>query len=146
MARKFVADITQTFQFDQDGEPRKFVLTFGDEVNTLDGPAPSGSEFRRVEYRGRAGEWKEPPLTDKRTLEMYFLDVGQGDAAFVVTPNNTKVLVDGGLRERALGFLIWKYRLDLPENRVRIDHLFVSHGDTDHIEGLIPLLNTRRST
>jgi hypothetical protein len=35
-----------------------------------------------VEYRGRAGEWKEPPLTDKRTLEMYFLDVGQDDAAF----------------------------------------------------------------
>jgi competence protein ComEC len=140
MAQKFVADITQQFQFDQNGESRKFVLTFGDEVNTLDGPAPGGAAFRRVEYRGRVGEWKEPPLTDKRPLEMYFLDVGQGDAAFVVTPNSTKILVDGGLRERALGFLIWKYRLDLPQNRVTIDHLFLSHADTDHIEGLIPLL------
>jgi beta-lactamase superfamily II metal-dependent hydrolase len=55
---------------------------------------------------------------------MYFLDVGQGDAAFVVTPNNTKILVDGGLRDRALGFLIWKYRLDITGNTVTIDHLF----------------------
>jgi hypothetical protein len=71
---------------------------------------------------------------------MYFLDIGQGDAAFAVTPNGTKILVDGGLRDRALGFLIWKYRLDDPANSVTIDHLFLSHADADHVEGLIPLL------
>jgi beta-lactamase superfamily II metal-dependent hydrolase len=138
MAKKFVADITQRFRSVADN--RTYVLIFGDEVDTLAAAAPSGPEFRSVKYRNRVGEWKEPPLTDERTLEMYFLDVGQGDAAFVVTPNDTKILVDGGLQRRALGFLIWKYRLDVPENRVRIDHLFVSHADTDHIEGLIPLL------
>ena len=53
---------------------------------------------------------------------MYFLDVGQGDAAFIVTPNNTKILVDGGLKRQALGFLIWKYRLDQPGNTVTIDN------------------------
>lgn len=140
MARKFVADRTQAFQFVENGESRRFVLTFGDEVNTLDAPAPGGPEFRSVEYRGRVGEWKQPLLSDERPLDMYFLDVGQGDAAFVVTPNDTKILVDGGLRERALGFLIWKYRLDVPANRVKIDHLFLSHADADHVEGLIPLL------
>lgn len=72
---------------------------------------------------------------------MYFLDVGQGDAAFIVTPNNTKILVDGGLKRQALGFLIWKYRLDQPGNTVTIDHLFLSHADKDHVEGLIPLLD-----
>ena len=75
---------------------------------------------------------------------MYFLDIGQGDAAFVVTPNGTKLLVDGGLRDRALGFLIWKYRLDDPANTVTIDHLFLSHADSDHVEGLIPLLGHPR--
>ena len=65
---------------------------------------------------------------------MYFLDVGQGDAAFVVTPNNTKILVDGGLRDRALGFLIWKYRLDLPNTAVTIDHLFLSHADMGFVD------------
>jgi len=43
-----------------------------------------------------------------------------------------------------LGFLIWKYRLDLDGNDVTIDHLFLSHADKDHVEGLIPLLNHPR--
>jgi len=147
MAQRFLDKKTRRFYFETNGGGRKsYVLTFGDEVNTRTGAAPSGSDYKRVEYRGRLGEWKEPPLMTKRSLEMYFLDVGQGDAAFIVTPNNTKILVDGGLRDRALGFLIWKYRLDLAGNTVTIDHLFLSHADKDHVEGLIPLLNHPRIT
>lgn len=112
MAQRFVNKKTHRFYFvNDDGERKSYVLTYGDEVNTRTGAAPSGLGYKRVEYRGRLGEWKEPPLTTSRSLEMYFLDVGQGDAAFIVTPNDTKILVDGGLRERALGFLISKYRL-----------------------------------
>ena len=142
MAVRFLNKKTHRFHFvDEDGKRKSYVLIFGDEVNTVGGAALSGADFRRVRYRGRLGEWKEPPLMQPRSLEMYFLDVGQGDAAFVVTPNDTKILVDGGLRDRALGFLIWKYRLDVPNNTVNIDHLFLSHADSDHVEGLIPLLN-----
>jgi len=75
---------------------------------------------------------------------MYFLDVGQGDAAFIVTPSDEKILVDGGLNDRALGFLIWKYRLDDPNNEVTIDQMIVSHGDDDHISGLIRVLKHDR--
>jgi hypothetical protein len=125
------------FQNTATGERDSYVLTFGDKVQTRQGQAPSGSDFRRVEYRGRVGEWKPPKADDlsaKRSLEMYFLDVGQGDAAFVVTPSNTKLLVDGGLNTSALGFLIWKYRLDIPGNQVTIDHLFLSHPDKEHLD------------
>ena len=52
--------------------------------------------------------------------------------------------MDGGLKDRALGFLIWKYRLDKPGNKVVIDHLFLSHADKDHVVGLIPLLKHPR--
>lgn len=142
MPVRYLDKKTHNFYFRDDGGDRKhYVLIFGDEVETLGGAAPGGAGYRRVRYRGRLGEWKEPPLANERSLEMYFLDVGQGDAAFVITPNNTKILVDGGLRDRALGFLIWKYRLDRPGNSVTIDHLFLSHADNDHIEGLILLLN-----
>lgn len=141
MAVRFLDKKTHRFYFVDDNERKGYVLIYGDEVDTVDGAAPSGADFNRVRYRGRLGEWREPPLTQGRSLEMYYLDVGQGDAAFVVTPNNTKILVDGGLRDRALGFLIWKYRLDVPGNTVNIDHLFLSHADGDHVEGLIPLLN-----
>lgn len=142
MAVRFLDKKIHRFHFiDEDGERKSYVLIFGDEVATVAGAAPSGADFRRLRFRGRLGEWREPPLVQQRSLEIYFLDVGQGDAAFVVTPNNTKILVDGGLRDRALGFLIWKYRLDDPGNTVNIDHLFLSHADGDHVQGLIPLLD-----
>lgn len=141
MAIRFLDKRTHRFHFVDDGEDQSYVLIYGDEVDTVGGAAPSGPDFTRVRYRDRLGEWKEPPLSEDRGLELYFLDVGQGDAAFVVTPNNTKILVDGGLQDRALGFLIWKYRLDIAGNTVTIDHLFLSHADGDHVKGLIPLLN-----
>lgn len=143
MATRYVAKRTHRFSFiNDDGDAASYVLTFGDEVDTLAGPAPSGAGFESVRYRGRDGETKAAAglLSASKPTELYFLDVGQGDAAFVVTPNGTTILVDGGLRERALGFLIWKYRLDQPGNTITIDHLFLSHADRDHVEGLIPLL------
>lgn len=147
MATQFVNKKTHRFHFvKENGDDASYVLIFGDEIDTLGSAAPSGGDFRRVRYRGRVGEWVPPPLTATRSTEMYFLDVGQGDAAFVVTPNGTKILVDGGLEELALGFLIWKYRLDLDANHVTIDHLFLSHADKDHVEGLIRLLNHDRIT
>ena len=146
MARRFLDKKTHPFYFLDGGERKRYVLIYGDEVDTLTAPAPSGAEFRSVRYRGRVGEMKSPPLTKDRSLEMYFLDVGQGDAAFIVTPNNTKILVDGGLRDRALGFLIWKYRLDRPNTSVTIDHLILSHADSDHVEGLIPLIKHPKIT
>ena len=147
MARKFVNKKTHRFHFLNDaGEKKSYVLIFGDEINTRRGSAPSGAGYQRVEYRGRMGEWKPPPLVAERALELYFLEVGQGDAAFILTPNNTKILVDGGLKDRALGFLIWKYRLDLDGNHITIDHLFLSHADKDHVEGLILLLRHPKIT
>jgi phosphoribosyl 1,2-cyclic phosphodiesterase len=66
---------------------------------------------------------------------MYSIDVGQGDATFIVTPNRKKILIDGGLNRRALGFLIWRYRLDKPENSVDIDLMVLTHADSDHLKG-----------
>ena len=147
MARRFVKKRTHRFRFTNEaGESSSYVLIFGDEVSTSTVPAPSGGSYRSVRYRGRLGEWVPPPLSTQRPTEMYFLDVGQGDAAFIVTPNDTKILVDGGLQEIALGFLIWKYRLDVGSNQVVIDHLFLSHADKDHVEGLIPVLRHPRIT
>jgi len=145
MPQRFLYKKTHPFYFiNQSGERTKYVLIFGDKVNTLPGPAPSGAGWQKVIYRGREGEIQSAPLEPKRTMEMYFLDVGQGDAAFIVTPMDKKILVDGGLKDRALGYLIWKYRLDDPNNEVSIDTMIVSHGDEDHIQGLIPVLKHDR--
>ena len=76
-------------------------------------------------------------LPDGR-LHVYFLDVGQGDAILVRTPDGRQILVDGGPSPTALlselGDLLpfWDRSLDL---------VVLTHPDADHITGLIPLLD-----
>lgn len=146
MAIRFLDKKTHSFYYTDNGKEKILKLIFGDEVETLPGEASKGPRYTRVRFRNRTGQWKTPPLSKQRPLEMYFLDVGQGDAAFFVTPEGKKILVDGGLKTQALHFLIWRYRLDKPGQKVKIDHLILSHADKDHVEGLIPLLKHPRVT
>ena len=66
-------------------------------------------------------------------LKIYFIDVGQGDSSLVVTPNNKKILIDGGgsttydIGENTL----LPYLLD---RKIKmLDYVIVSHFDYDHV-------------
>lgn len=76
-------------------------------------------------------------------LKIYFIDVGQGDACFIKTPNNKTVLIDGGGTEVG-DFDVGKNIL-LPyllDRKVRkIDYIFISHFDTDHCEGILYIMD-----
>ncbi len=113
------------------------VLIFGDVVEVM-GAAVNGRV--PIEFRGRKGFISESHLGDKPVLELYFIDVGQGDSTFIVTPKRKKILIDGGINKRAFGFIAWKYRFDQEGPPVDIDLLVLSHADGDHIEGLIPII------
>lgn len=81
-----------------------------------------------------------------KDLRIYFIDVGQGDASLIITPNNKTILIDGG------GSLDKNY--DVGKNTLvpylldrgvcTIDYLIVSHFDNDHCGGLMYLLKTLR--
>ncbi len=72
-----------------------------------------------------------------RPLDVFFLDVGQGDAIYVRTPSGRDMLVDGG---RSVGVL---RRLSevMPWDDRHIDILVETHPDADHIGGFPPVLN-----
>lgn len=78
----------------------------------------------------------------KRELKIYFVDVGQGDSTFIVTPKNETILIDGG---GSLGtdFDVGESTL-LPyilyRGYKKINLMFVSHFDQDHIGGLFKIL------
>lgn len=72
--------------------------------------------------------------------ELYFLDVGQGDAEFVHAPGNIKMLIDGGPDNRALKELAL---LVSPMDRY-IDIVALSHPQTDHMNGLIDVVKRYR--
>jgi competence protein ComEC len=68
-------------------------------------------------------------------LTVRFLDVGQGDAIHIMTPDGYEILIDGGpsvavLREFAHGRSFFdKY----------IDVVIATHPDTDHVAGLVDI-------
>ncbi len=80
-----------------------------------------------------------PPRAD--LLRVTFLDVGQGDAAFVEFPGGTTMLIDGGPRSNAFdaGERIVVPFLRYREIR-RIDYLVVSHPHGDHLGGVAAVM------
>lgn len=73
-------------------------------------------------------------------LEMTFLDVGQGDSIFWQTGDGTSFLCDGGSSSVSQ---VGKYRI-LPFLKCRgirkLDYLFLTHMDADHVNGACELL------
>ncbi len=68
-------------------------------------------------------------------LKIFFIDVGQGDSTLIITPNNKKILIDGGGNEFG-NFDVGEKTL-LPYLLARqvknIDYVVISHFDSDHV-------------
>ena len=68
-----------------------------------------------------------------KNLKIYFVDVGQGDCTLIITPNNKKILIDGGGSETydvGKNTLV-PYLLD--RKIKKLDYIFISHFDQDHV-------------
>lgn len=70
-------------------------------------------------------------------LTVRFLDVGQGDAIHILTPDGYEMLIDGGPSPAVLR--------ELTEGRSffdrQIDVVVATHPDTDHVAGLVDVLS-----
>jgi len=75
----------------------------------------------------------EAGVVRNANLQVRFLDVGQGDAIQIITPDGYEVLIDGGptasvLRELANGRSFFDKSIDV---------VVATHPDSDHISGLV---------
>ncbi|MBC7108223.1 MAG: MBL fold metallo-hydrolase [Methanomassiliicoccales archaeon] len=69
--------------------------------------------------------------TIQENLTVSFVDVGQGDAVLIKTPDSKTVLIDAGPNERAAELINYLY-----SNKVTsIDAFILTHPDEDHIGG-----------
>lgn len=77
-----------------------------------------------------------------KDLRIYFVDVGQGDCTFIVTPQNKTILIDGG-GSQAEEFDVGKKTLIpylLDRGYTSIDYVMISHFDQDHVGGILSVL------
>jgi len=80
-------------------------------------------------------------LVSGDNLKVYFLDVGQGDSAFIKTPEGHKILIDGGPDTSALKGMsslmpFWDKSLDL---------VILTHPESDHMQGLLDILQSYKA-
>lgn len=73
---------------------------------------------------------------NSRPLEIISLDVGQGDAILIKTPENQTMLIDGG----PSNLVLQKLGEYLPALSKRIDVVLLTHPHADHVTGLIEVL------
>ncbi len=73
--------------------------------------------------------WQSRP-SDQLTITM--LDIGQGDAIYIRTPQGNDILIDGGPDEKLLAEL----GSTMPHGDTKIELVIATHPDADHIGGL----------
>ncbi len=76
------------------------------------------------------------PVRPPGQMEVYVLDVGQGDSILIREPSGMTALIDGGSSSVSQ---VWRYRIKetLKYFGIRtLDYVFLTHGDADHINGI----------
>jgi competence protein ComEC len=77
-----------------------------------------------------------PATQSSPYFAIHFLDVGQGDAILVQTPDGYEVLIDGGKSSTVLQQLT----AEQSWNDRSLDVVIATHPDTDHVGGLVDVL------
>lgn len=70
-------------------------------------------------------------------LKIVFIDVGQGDSTLIILPNGKTMLIDGGERDKGDTVLSTIAEMNVK----RIDAIVATHPHSDHIGGLIAVMN-----
>jgi beta-lactamase superfamily II metal-dependent hydrolase len=129
-------------------KPKRHALLWGDAVSDVE-PADAkhvlGTSHGHTGLVARGDLQADPP----KLLEIYVIDVGQGDAILFRTPDGCWHLIDGGpakgrsaFGEGARAFLAWKFGADLRLGRVPLTTVILSHSDADHFAGLTEILES----
>jgi beta-lactamase superfamily II metal-dependent hydrolase len=109
-------------------------VIWGDWI-TLQG-SPQG-EWIPVRARRENGWMHVNDIQEDRLLEINFVDVGQGDGCFIVTPKDKWIIVDAGQEDNMYRFLRWRFRGF--KRKFTFESAIITHPDGDHFEGFKPL-------
>jgi beta-lactamase superfamily II metal-dependent hydrolase len=144
MAIKYISQETAPLYAEASGGKELLELLWGDHCDVLE----AGAARSKVRARGKTGFVNSSALGDESLLEVYFIDVGQGDGVLIRTPDHRHLMIDGGYKrtsqatgKNAADFVDWKFFKDYGRQQIHLDVMMASHNDADHYGGLWDLLN-----
>lgn len=144
MVTKYVSTETTPLFEAATGNKKLLELLWGDHLNVL---SVAGSRTK-VSARGKTGFVNTDAIGDESLLELYFIDVGQGDGVLIRTPDGRHIMLDGGFDrskqptgKNAADFVDWKFVKDYGLDQIHLDAMIASHNDADHYGGLSDLLD-----
>jgi beta-lactamase superfamily II metal-dependent hydrolase len=146
MERLFVNDCDGKFKValkeEKAGGRTLAYLLWGDHVRV----EQTSGALAKVKARKCVGWVPRAMLGDEGLLEVYVIDVGQGDGVLMRTPNDKWHLIDAGVendaqmtKKGAANFVRWKFIDDLGRQKVKLQNVILSHPDFDHYGGMIDL-------
>ena len=174
MARKILDhDLTKVYgdrfdPWDDKTEKDKLirVLYWGDEVEMPNPAQATDDSQSRVDVR--IYNYKEGRMVDgyirksrskgkflplklrtgagKNLLEVIFVDVQQGDATIIRTPDRKLIIIDGGEEVFLARLLASMFPGTTAAKPLNIDALVITHGDADHFSGLVRLAEAATDT
>ncbi|MEN6441263.1 MAG: MBL fold metallo-hydrolase [Syntrophobacter sp.] len=144
MAIKYISEETVPMYAAASGNRKLLELLWGDRVTVLE----TGNPRSKVSSRGKTGYVNTLALGDESLLEVYFIDVGQGDGILIRAPDGRHIMIDGGYKrasqptgKNAADFVDWKFARDYGLKQIHLDAMIASHCDADHYGGLWDLLS-----
>lgn len=145
---KYIATDTAPLYAADTGSKLRLELLWGDQAQLLE----AGAVRSKVRARGKTGWVDNKALGDRSLLEVYIIDVGQGDGILVRTPDGRHLMIDGGYKrsaqpsgKNAADFVDWKFAKDYGLETIKLDAMIASHCDADHYGGLADLLDVAQT-
>ena len=102
--------------------------------------------IKKKKKDGKYSPFKLRSGSGKHLLEVTFVDVQQGDATIIRTPDRKLIIVDGGEEVFLARILASMFPFKKSANPLEVDALVITHGDADHFSGLVKLAEAANET
>ena len=116
-------------------DPKADLKTAAEKTKTAKTP----KDMVPVRVRGESGYMHIEDLQENQLLEIVFCDVGQGDGALLVTPDDKRYVIDAGVGDNMYRYLKWRFAGFKSETD--FDGFIVTHPDQDHYFGFNHLID-----